>query len=143
MNGDATAANLTTVIDPTQLPDVPTLRARLVAYTENNDKLKLKAKHLKGRSAELETMYRKVIALCTGVEEGRVEQSLAALVQAVESENVAGAGGRNGINGAVTGTPRSAARGQDAEVGRVKEFLKKVESAQMGPPSVPAVASGQ
>ncbi|KAF2093331.1 hypothetical protein NA57DRAFT_48321 [Rhizodiscina lignyota] len=115
VNGDSSMANLTTLIDPMQLPDVPTLRARMAGYAENNDRLKGKAKYLKGRSAELETMYRKVIALCTGVEEGRVEENLAALVQAVESENVP--------------------PGADAEVGRVKEFLRKVEGVGLATPT--------
>lgn len=129
VNGET---NLTTVIDPTKLPHVPTLCARLAAYNENNERLKQKAKHLKGRSAELQTMYRKVIALCTGVLEDKVEENLPALVQAVESENVRGAvsGGRNGVNGNVV---VDATRIQDAEVGRVKEFLRKVEGAGLTP----------
>ena len=68
--------------------------------------MKKQADELKSRSAEMEGMYRKVVSLCTGVEEGKVEESLPALVAAVESE-------RGGL-------------GQQ-EVGRVREFLRRVD----------------
>lgn len=102
INGDVTT--LTTVIDPSKLPDLPTLRARLAAYSENNDKLRTRSRQLKSRSAELESMYRKVIALCTGTDERMVDEALPSLLQALESDSIG-----------------------PAE--RVSEFLRKVEGA--------------
>jgi hypothetical protein len=84
-----------------------TLQARLNAYNSLNARLSALLTSLRARDGELETKYRKVIALCTGVEEGQVDSVLAQLVQAVESE----------------GDPASS--GQD--VGRVREFLRRVE----------------
>ena len=86
------------------LPSTPILRARVAAYNVNNEQLAAQSAKLKARSGELETRYRRVISLCTGVEENRVEEMLPALVAAVESENSDG-----------------------MEVARVREFLKKVE----------------
>jgi hypothetical protein len=56
-------------------------------------------------------MYRKVVALCTGVPEDKVEESLPSLVAAVESEtqNVG-----------------------EQDVGRVRDFLRKVEGGGNG-----------
>ncbi len=89
------------------LPKPQVLRARLLAYRENNRDLRDQAKKLKSRSSELEEKYRRVVALCTGVEEGKVEELLGGLVAAVESE-----------------------RGEDVEVGRVREFLRRVEGVE-------------
>ncbi len=54
----------------------------------------------------MQGLYRKVVSLCTGVEESKVEESLPALVAAVESER-----GGLGVR----------------EVGRVREFLRRVD----------------
>lgn len=88
------------------LPPLSHLRALGAAYEANNQRLGDDAAELQSRSVKLEEMYRKVVALCTGVPEGRVEESLGALVAAVESEK--GGLGRE-------------------EVVRVREFLMKVE----------------
>jgi hypothetical protein len=53
-------------------------------------------------------LYRKVVALCTGVPEDQVEASLPSLVAAVESE------------------PLSIG---EQDVGRVRDFLRKVDGA--------------
>lgn len=88
------------------LPSTPQLRALLAAYERNNTHLSSASAALKSRSVELEQQYRKVIALCTGTEEERVDECLGSLIAAVESEREAlGAG----------------------EVGRIREFLMKVE----------------
>ncbi|KAI9696741.1 MAG: transcriptional regulator swi6 [Candelina mexicana] len=86
------------------LPSTEVLRARLNAYNRNNQMLGEQAAQLKSRSTDLEEKYRRVISLCTGVEEDHVEELLPGLVKAVESEG-----------------------GEMVEVGRVRDFLKKVE----------------
>ena len=88
----------------TSIPSLRTLCARLAAYNANNKGLAARAAELKARSGELESRYRRVVSLCTGVEENRVEEMLPALVAAVESES-----------------------GDGMEVARVREFLRKVE----------------
>lgn len=93
------------------LPPPPHLRALVGAYEANNARLSDDAARLQSRSVKLEELYRKVVALCTGVPEGRVEESLGALVAAVESEK--GGLGRE-------------------EVVRVREFLMKVEGVGGG-----------
>ena len=90
------------------LPSPKTLRARLNAYLANNSSLQRQADELKSRSSELEGMYRKVVSLCTGVAEDKVEENLGALLAAVESER--GALG-------------------EQEVGRVRDFLRRVDGA--------------
>lgn len=92
----------------TSLPNPEILRARLLAYRENNNLLREQSKQLKSRSSELEEKYRRVVALCTGVEDSKVEELLGGLVAAVESE-----------------------RGEDVEVGRVREFLRRVEGVDV------------
>ena len=94
------------------LPPTATLQAHLAASQSHVQGLKTRAEELKSRSGELEALYRKVVSLCTGVEEERVEESLPSLVAAVESERLA-AGGGAGMGG--------------VEVGRVREFLRRVE----------------
>jgi ankyrin repeat protein len=88
------------------LPSPRTLRAHINAAAKHTENLKKQADELKSRSADVEAMYRKVVSLCTGVEEDKVEESLPALVAAVESEK--------------------GALGQQ-EVGRVREFLRRVD----------------
>lgn len=88
------------------IPSPNTLRAHLNAYLVNNTNLQRQADELKSRSSELEGMYRKVVSLCTGVVEEKVEESLPSLVAAVESE-------RGGLG--------------EQEVGRVREFLRRVD----------------
>lgn len=89
------------------LPDGSALRARLAAYSVVNGNLKARSAELNQRNGDLEARYRKVVALCTGVPEERVEDCLGGLVQAVESE------------GAV-------------EMTRVREFLRKVDGVVGG-----------
>ncbi|KAK5138564.1 hypothetical protein LTR08_000152 [Meristemomyces frigidus] len=90
------------------LPSQPSVAARLNAYLQHNILLRRQADELKSRSSEVEALYRKVVSLCTGVEENRVEACLAGLVAAVESER--GCFGEG-----------------EAEVGRVRSFLRRVE----------------
>jgi DNA repair exonuclease SbcCD ATPase subunit len=95
----------------TTLPPPNILRAHLNACNKNISSLQDHAKHLHSRSTEIEEMYRKVVSLCTGVPEDKVEESLPSLVAAVESEtqNVG-----------------------EQDVGRVRDFLRKVEGGGNG-----------
>ncbi|KAG9677627.1 apses-domain-containing protein, partial [Aureobasidium melanogenum] len=99
-------------------PSVAELRALKTIYETNNDRLHQKSTQLKSRSSQLEHLYRKVVSLCTGVAEDKVEDQLGALLAAVESEK--GALGRE-------------------EAGRVREFLIKVEGVGGGSEVVAAV----
>jgi regulatory protein SWI6 len=85
------------------LPSAATLRARLAAYDNNNTVVEQDVQALKAKSRELEAKYRRVISLCTKVDEGKVDSVLGSLCRAVESE---------------TG---------DVELGRVRDFLMKVD----------------
>lgn len=80
------------------------LRGRSAAYAAHNAVLAGQAKALKARSNELEERYRKIVSLCTGAEEGRVDELLDNLVQAVVSEQK-----------------------EEVELGRVREFLRMVK----------------
>lgn len=86
------------------LPPTPILRARTAAYKRINGELEEQAKTLQSQSSELEGQLRKVVALCTGTDESRVEEMVSGLCAAAESE-----------------------AGDEVEVGRVREFLRRVE----------------
>ena len=86
------------------LPRTPILQARTLAYKRINAELEGQTKSLQSQSSELEGQLRKVVALCTETDESRVEEMLSSLCAAVESE-----------------------AGDDVEVGRVREFLRRVE----------------
>jgi regulatory protein SWI6 len=83
------------------------LRHRLDTYTHSNTALLTRSRKLKEKDGQLEQMYRKVVSLCTKVEEGRIEECLESLVAALDSEE-----------------------GEGVEVGRVREFLRKVEGVE-------------
>jgi regulatory protein SWI6 len=68
------------------LPSAAVLKARLQAYKTNEETLREKAAKLHDRSTDLEEKFRRVVALCTGVTEDRVDSLLEGLVQAVESD---------------------------------------------------------
>lgn len=82
------------------------LRARVQAYRENSARLEGAVAELKARSREVEGKYRKVISLCTKVPEERIDDVLEGLWRAVDSE------------------------GGDVELGRVREFLGRVEGVE-------------
>jgi len=83
------------------------LRHRLDTYTHANAALLTRSRKLKEKDGQLEQMYRKVVSLCTKVEESRIEECLESLVAALDSEE-----------------------GEGVEVGRVREFLRKVEGVE-------------
>lgn len=89
------------------LPPLSQLRATVGSFTANNAVLRRKADELHSRSSELEVLYRRVVSLCTGVAEGKVEEALPSLVAAIESERSGGTG--------------------QGDVTRVREFLRRVE----------------
>jgi regulatory protein SWI6 len=89
------------------LPSIATLRSKVEVYTKINSKLAERSSMLKEKDGQLEVMYRKVVSLCTKVDEDRVDSVLDLLVQALESDPLEG-----------------------ADVGRVKEFLRKVEGVE-------------
>lgn len=70
----------------TSLERAEVLTGRVQAYQTHNALLENEARGLKGRSSELEEKYRKIISLCTGTPEERVDDLLDGLVQAVISE---------------------------------------------------------
>ena len=86
------------------LPPAAVLKARVIAYRKNNARLEALAKSLQSQSSGLEAQLRKVVSLCTGVEESKVDEMVDGLSVAVESEG-----------------------GEDVEVARVREFLRRVE----------------
>jgi regulatory protein SWI6 len=83
------------------------LHHRLDTYTHANTALLTRSRKLKEKDGQLEQMYRKVVSLCTKVEESRIEECLESLVAALDSEE-----------------------GEGVEVGRVREFLRKVEGVE-------------
>lgn len=91
-----------------QLPAASILRQRLDTYTHTNAALLNRSRKLKEKDGQLEQMYRKVVSLCTKVEESRIEECLEGLVAALDSEE-----------------------GEGVEVGRVREFLRKVEGVEV------------
>lgn len=91
-----------------QLPPIHVLRQRLETYTHTNGSLLNRSRILKEKDGQLEQMYRKVVSLCTKVEESRIEECLEGLVAALDSEE-----------------------GEGVEVGRVREFLRKVEGVEV------------
>jgi DNA repair exonuclease SbcCD ATPase subunit len=93
----------------TQVPPRRSLQARINAFSRSNAQLEQQAAQLRSRSTEVQAMYRKVVAMCTGVPETEVEQSLPALVAAVESEQ--GSLGKQ-------------------DVGRVRDFLRRVDGGR-------------
>lgn len=88
------------------LPPTEVLLARASAYEKHNVKLRAQAHDLESRSSDLENQLRRVVSLCTGVEEKNVDNMVEGLVAAVESE-----------------------REDDMDMGRVREFLRKVDRA--------------
>ncbi|CAZ86004.1 unnamed protein product [Tuber melanosporum] len=68
------------------LPSTAVLKARVRAYTTNGENLREVAGKLHDKSTDLEDKFRRVVALCTGLEEYKIDSLLEGLVQAVESD---------------------------------------------------------
>ncbi|TAQ91636.1 hypothetical protein B7494_g97 [Chlorociboria aeruginascens] len=88
------------------LPPTHVLCARLNAYKWNNHLLEDNVRGLQSKSTDLAAKYRKIISLCTRVEEDKVDSVLENLLRAVESEQ------------------------NDVELGRVREFLQRVDGVE-------------
>ncbi|KAA8912351.1 hypothetical protein TRICI_003521 [Trichomonascus ciferrii] len=102
-NFDADEPFRVSLVNPANLPPAVILKARIAAYHRNQSKLQSTTNDLRGRSAALEQKFKRVVSLCTGVEENRVDSLLEGLVQAVQSDR------------------------DDVDVNRVAGFLRKVE----------------
>lgn len=85
------------------------LAGRAKVYQQHNAELEQTAKQLKARSAELEERYKKIVSLCTGAAEHKVDELLDNLVQAVISEQKE--------------------MGSDDQLARVREFLRLVQGS--------------
>lgn len=85
-------------------PPAHILRARVAAYAANNELLRESVRALKVKSSELAGKYRRIISVCTGVPEKDVDEHLGGLIRAMESEPA------------------------DLELGRVREFLSRVDA---------------
>ncbi|KAL8780538.1 MAG: hypothetical protein Q9213_006434 [Squamulea squamosa] len=87
------------------LPPTSILQARAEAYRANNEQLEIQIKALNDQSLELEENLKKVVQVCTKVEDAAMlEEMLPRLLQAVECE-----------------------RGEELEASRLVELLRKVE----------------
>lgn len=82
------------------------LRARIEAYRQGNGELEKRVGEMQRGSRKVQDKYRRVIALCTKTDEARIDGVLEGLWRAVESE------------------------GGDVELGRVREFLGRVEGVE-------------
>ncbi|ODA82729.1 hypothetical protein RJ55_01238 [Drechmeria coniospora] len=85
------------------LPSSVVLRARIRAMEGRRDVTRKMVQALKGKSREVEVKYRRVVALCTGVQESEVDAVVDSLLKAVESER------------------------DELDIGRVRRFLGGVE----------------
>ncbi|KAG6001092.1 hypothetical protein E4U21_004692 [Claviceps maximensis] len=85
------------------LPPASVLRARLTAIEDRRDVTRKMVQALKSRSRDVEVKYRRVVALCTGVQESEVDAVVDGLLKAVESEH------------------------DELDIGRVRRFLGGVE----------------
>lgn len=93
-------------INISELPHPAVLKARIKAYEENQFLLKSFLDGLKNNSDSLESKFRRVVSLCTGVPEDKIDDILDGLVQAVESDP------------------------DEVDIGRVVGFLRKVDDFQ-------------
>ncbi|CAM1510839.1 Fc.00g083520.m01.CDS01 [Cosmosporella sp. VM-42] len=85
------------------LPSAAVLKARIKAIEGRREMTRKMVQALKGRSRDVEVKYRRVVALCTGVQESDVDAVVDGLLKAVESER------------------------DELEISRVRRFLGGVE----------------
>lgn len=106
------------------------LEARLRAYRINNASLTHKAKELSSCSSTLESTYRRVVALCTGVKEAEVEHVLDGLVAAISGDDNAKVKDKDGPE--LVGDPDgmediNEQMESERDMGRLRAFLQRVE----------------
>ena len=82
------------------------LRARIQAYKQNNQDMENRVAEIQRGSRKTQEKYRRVIALCTKTDENKLDNLLEGLWRSVESDAA------------------------DVELGRVREFLSRVEGAE-------------
>ncbi|KAF3918694.1 Ankyrin-3 [Arthrobotrys entomopaga] len=106
VNGDF--KNLTTTQSQylKTLPPASVLKSRMLGYQNNEKMLDELAQTLRGRSLELEANIKRVVAICVGVEENKINDVLQGLLKSVESDPV------------------------DVDTVRLTSFLKKVHETQ-------------
>ena len=86
------------------LPPSHVLHARVRAYRFHNKNLESKKQALKTKSAILEKKLRRIVALSTGIDEAKVDETVARLDVAIQSEE-----------------------GEEVDTGRLREFLRRLE----------------
>jgi regulatory protein SWI6 len=111
-NGDAdpsSVMNQDHAILLARLDKAKVMSGRSQVYQRHNQQLEQMAKTLKARSGELEERYKKIVSLCTGADEDKVDDLLDNLVQAVISEQKE--------------------MGDNSQLGRVRDFLRMVHGS--------------
>ena len=63
------------------------MKARLEAYRKNDDHLQDVLVGIKEKRTDLENKFRRVLSLCLKIEEGKVDDMLDGLLQAISSED--------------------------------------------------------
>ena len=102
-NADGTNGT-SAVVSEGMLPPAAVLKARIKAVEGRKEMTRKMVQALKGRGRDVEVKYRRVVTLCTGVEEGHVDAVIDGLLKAVESER------------------------DELDLGRVRRFLGGVEA---------------
>lgn len=69
------------------LPPITLLKARVEAYRQNDEHLDDVLKGIKEKRTALEQKFRKVLSLCLKIDEGKVDDMLDGLLQAISSED--------------------------------------------------------
>ncbi|KAL3234273.1 Regulatory protein SWI6 [Nakaseomyces bracarensis] len=69
------------------LPPITLLKARVEAYRQNDEHLNEVLKGIKEKRTALEKKFRKVLSLCLKIDEGKVDDMLDGLLQAISSED--------------------------------------------------------
>ena len=85
------------------LPESSILGARVRAYKTHNSSLEARKIDLRTKSSVLEKKLRRVVALSTGIEEDKVDETADRLAAAIQSEE------------------------EEMDMGRVREFLRRLE----------------
>ena len=86
------------------LPPSHVLGARVRAYKAHNSSLEARKNDLKTKSSVLEKKLRRVVALSTGIEEEKIDETAGRLAAAIQSEE-----------------------GEEMDMGRLREFLRRLE----------------
>ncbi|WBW71999.1 DNA-binding transcription factor, MBF transcription factor complex subunit Cdc10 [Schizosaccharomyces osmophilus] len=97
------------MVNSKNIPSLTELKIRIAAYERNEARLNALAETLHHRNANIKSKCRRVVSLCTGVEETKVDSLLESLLQAVESDGQQG----------------------EVDMGRVAGFLRVVKEHQV------------